>query len=188
MLPVVGIVALLTVLGLSLLVTRIATTALTLTGLSREAARFQARSAFTGTGFTTGEAEKVVRHPVRRQVIAVLMVTRSAGLVTIVISLILSLTSGAEMVTAAAAMADGRQAPGMTAGARIQASGQRQTMPHHRGNRHFPHHRRIRPRAPVGMASTGRLTPFSLRIAAMISLGASTSTRCHSRRRFSEKN
>jgi NhaP-type Na+/H+ and K+/H+ antiporter len=75
---------------MSLLVTRIATTALTLTGLSREAAKFQARSAFTGTGFTTGEAEKVVRHPVRRQIVTVLMVTRSAGLVTIVISLILS--------------------------------------------------------------------------------------------------
>lgn len=39
---------------LSLLITRIATNALSVTGLSRETARFQARSAFTGVGFTTG--------------------------------------------------------------------------------------------------------------------------------------
>ena len=96
MLGFIGIIALLTVLGLSLVVTRIATTALSLTGLSREAASFQARSAFTGTGFTTGEAEKVVQHPVRRQIIMLLMVTRSAGLVSIIISLILSFGSSGE--------------------------------------------------------------------------------------------
>jgi hypothetical protein len=65
MVGIVGIIASLTVLGLSLIITRIATTALSLTGLSWEAARFQARSAFTGTGFTTTEAERVVDHPVR---------------------------------------------------------------------------------------------------------------------------
>jgi hypothetical protein len=64
---IVGIIALLTVLVLSLLITRVATVALTMTGLSQEAARFQARSAFTGTGFTTKEAEDVVNHPVRRR-------------------------------------------------------------------------------------------------------------------------
>jgi hypothetical protein len=96
MLGIIGIIAVLTVLSLSLLVTRIAATALTLTGLSREAARFQARSAFTGTGFTTGEAEKVVNHPVRRRIIMLLMITRSAGVVTIIISLILSFGGGAE--------------------------------------------------------------------------------------------
>lgn len=90
MIGVIGIIALFTVLFLSLLITRLASVALTLTGLSSEAARFQARSAFTGTGFTTGEAEKVVDHPVRRRVIMLLMITRSAGLITIIISLILS--------------------------------------------------------------------------------------------------
>lgn len=90
MFGIVGIVALLTVLFLSLLITRLASVALRLTGLSSEAARFQARSAFTGTGFTTSEAEKVVDHPVRRRVIMLLMITRSAGLITIIISLILS--------------------------------------------------------------------------------------------------
>lgn len=50
-----AIASLLVVLVLSLLVTRIATVALTHTGLSREVARFQARSAFSGVGFTTSE-------------------------------------------------------------------------------------------------------------------------------------
>lgn len=87
---IIGIITLLTVLMLSLIITRVATIALFMTGLSQEAARFQARSAFTGTGFTTSEAEKVVNHPVRRRIIMLLMILRSAGLVTIVLSLILS--------------------------------------------------------------------------------------------------
>lgn len=87
---IIGIIALLTVLGLSLVITRIATVALVMTGLSAEAAKFQARSAFTGTGFTTTEAETVVNHPVRRRIIMALMIVRSAGLISILLSLILS--------------------------------------------------------------------------------------------------
>jgi hypothetical protein len=94
MIGIVGIFAFLFVLGLFLVVTRIAAIALAHTGLSEETARFQARSAFTGTGFTTGEAENVVSHPVRRRIIMLLMVARSAGFVTIVISLILSFAEG----------------------------------------------------------------------------------------------
>jgi K+/H+ antiporter YhaU regulatory subunit KhtT len=96
MVGVIGIIAFLTVLGLSLLFTKVATVALAMTGLSHQVARFQARSAFTGTGFTTTEAEKVVTHPVRRQIIMILMIVRSAGLVTIIISLILSLAGTGE--------------------------------------------------------------------------------------------
>ncbi len=88
---IIGVIAFLTVLGLSLVITRVATIALAMTGLSSETARFQARSAFTGTGFTTAEAEQVVSHPVRRRIIMWLMIFRSAGIVTIVLSLILSL-------------------------------------------------------------------------------------------------
>lgn len=84
-----------TILALSLVITRVATVALTMTGLSTEAARFQARSAFTGTGFTTREAETVVSHPVRRQIIMFLMIIRSAGLLSIVLSLILSFLGSA---------------------------------------------------------------------------------------------
>jgi len=78
MAPIIGIIAFLTVLALSLVLTRVATVALTMTGLSQEVDKFQARSAFTGTGFTTKEAENVVNHPVLRRIIAMLMIIRSA--------------------------------------------------------------------------------------------------------------
>ncbi len=61
-----------------------------LTGLSREVARFQARSALTGTGYTTTEAELVVNNPVRRRIVMTLMLLGSAGLVTVIATLILS--------------------------------------------------------------------------------------------------
>jgi len=87
---VVALISFLVVVALSVLVERTATVALTLTGLSREAARFQARSAFSGTGFTTGEAEQLVRHPVRRRIVDLLMLVRSFGLLTAASSLVLS--------------------------------------------------------------------------------------------------
>jgi hypothetical protein len=96
-LGIIGIIAFLTILALSLAITRIATIALTLTGLSVEAAKFQARSAFTGTGFTTSESEKIVGHPVRRRVVTGLMVIRSAGFITIILSLILSFGSASDV-------------------------------------------------------------------------------------------
>lgn len=86
----VAIASLLVVLIVSLLVTRIATMALALTGLSRQSARFQARSAFTGVGFTTSESERVVQHPVRRRILMLLMLLGNAGVVTAVASLLLA--------------------------------------------------------------------------------------------------
>lgn len=99
MLGIAGIIAVLVVLGLSLLITRLATGALVMTGLSEEVARFQARSAFTGIGFTSRETESVVNHPVRRRIIMALMILRSAGVVTIILSLILSFVGPAADVT-----------------------------------------------------------------------------------------
>lgn len=61
-----------------------------LTGLPRELARFQARSAFTGVGFTTSETEKVVNHPVRRRILMMLMLMGNAGIVTAMASMILA--------------------------------------------------------------------------------------------------
>lgn len=87
----IAVLSLLVVVGLSLLVTRIASVALTHTGLSEQSARFQARSAFTGAGFTTEESERVVRHPVRRRIIQLLMLLGNAGVVTAASTLILSL-------------------------------------------------------------------------------------------------
>jgi hypothetical protein len=85
-----AIASLFVVISLSLLVTRIATLLLVHTGLSRESARFQARSAFTGCGFTTSESERVVNHPVRRRVLMTLMLLGNAGIVTAVSSLMLT--------------------------------------------------------------------------------------------------
>lgn len=85
-----SIISLLVVLTLSILVTRVATVALTYTGLSRESARFQARSAFTGVGFTTSESENVVNHPLRRKILMLLMLLGNAGVITAISSLIVS--------------------------------------------------------------------------------------------------
>ena len=69
---------------------RVATVVLTLTGLSSESARFQVRSALTGVGFTTSETEHVVNHPVRRRVVMLLMLIGSAGVISVVTTLIIS--------------------------------------------------------------------------------------------------
>ncbi|MDQ4133120.1 MAG: TrkA C-terminal domain-containing protein [Actinomycetota bacterium] len=85
-----AVVLLIIVAMVSLLITRIATIALTVTGMPRESARFQARSALTGVGFTTGESEAVVNHPVRRRIVMMLMMLGSVGLATAVAGLLAS--------------------------------------------------------------------------------------------------
>lgn len=83
------VVVLLVVVALvSLLVTRLATIALTVTGMARPAARFQARSALTGVGFTTTESESIVSHPARRRIIMALMLVGNVGLTTAVAGLL----------------------------------------------------------------------------------------------------
>lgn len=86
----VAVATLLIIILLSLLITRVATMMLTQTGLSQESARFQARSALSGVGFTTSEAEAVVNHPVRRRIVMSLMLLGSAGVVTVIGALFLS--------------------------------------------------------------------------------------------------
>lgn len=90
----VAISSLLLIIVLSLLVTRVATVILVASGMSKAAARFQARSAFTGSGFTTSESEKVVDHPLRRRVIMTLMLLGNAGIVASAGSLILGFRGG----------------------------------------------------------------------------------------------
>lgn len=77
-----AIVLLVVVATLSLLITRVATIALTVTGMARPSARFQARSALTGVGFTTDESEAVVSHPARRRIIMALMLLGNVGMAT----------------------------------------------------------------------------------------------------------
>lgn len=89
----VALVSFLIVVTLSLVIEKIATVALTLTGLSRDAAKFQARSAFTGTGFTTLEAEQVLADPARRRIIMLLMAARDFEIITGVSTLILTFLS-----------------------------------------------------------------------------------------------
>ena len=86
----IAIAALFLVVLLALLVARMAEVALIATGLPYDVARFQARSAMTGVGFTTNESESVVSHPVRRRIVLSLMLIGNAGLVTIMASVILS--------------------------------------------------------------------------------------------------
>ena len=90
----IAIASLLAVVTLSLVVTRVATVVLVASGLSAQEARFQARSALTGTGFTTREAEEVVSHPLRRRVVMTLMLIGNAGLVAAASSLILGFRGG----------------------------------------------------------------------------------------------
>jgi len=85
---IVPIITMLTVVSLGLLITKIAASAMVYTGVSREMARFQARSAFTGVGFTTTETENMVRHPVRRRIIMTLMLLGNAGFVSAIASMI----------------------------------------------------------------------------------------------------
>ena len=86
----VSIISLLFVVIVSLLITRVAAVALTFTGLAWESARFQARSAFTGVGFTTSESESIVNHPVRRRIVMLLMLFGNVGFVTAISALMLS--------------------------------------------------------------------------------------------------
>lgn len=85
-----AVVSLIVIVIVGLIITRVATVALTLTGMPLQHARFQARSALTGTGFTTTEAESVVGHPVRRRIVMMLMLVSGAGALTVIGTLILS--------------------------------------------------------------------------------------------------
>lgn len=85
-----SIISLIIIVTLSILITRIATIALTHTGLSDTAAKFQARSAFTGVGFTTTEAESITEHPVRRKLIMLLMLLGNVGIISAISSLIIT--------------------------------------------------------------------------------------------------
>lgn len=78
---------------ISMLFVRAGAIALTMTGMHYEQAKFQALSAFTSTGFTTREAEKVVNHPVRRKIISALMIGGYAGVAAVIVSATSSLAA-----------------------------------------------------------------------------------------------
>ena len=72
---------------------QMSTGALIATGVPPDIAAFQARSAFSGAGFTTTEAENVVNHPTRRRVIATTMFVGSLGTPTLVVTVLLGLVA-----------------------------------------------------------------------------------------------
>jgi hypothetical protein len=77
------------VLG-SMIVVKVATVALTMTGLDPEIAHLQALSAFSGTGFTTHESESVIHHPLRRRIIKLLIMAGNAGLTSAMAALVVT--------------------------------------------------------------------------------------------------
>lgn len=86
----VALVWLLIIALASLLIVRLGTTALTLTGLPRDTAEFQAYSAFFGVGFTTRESEQVVNHPVRRRITQHLILAGQVGLTSVIVPLVVT--------------------------------------------------------------------------------------------------
>lgn len=71
-------------IAISFFVVRIGSIAFELTGMQRDQARFQSLSCFSGTGFTTAEAELITSHPQRRRIASYLMILGNAGLVTLI--------------------------------------------------------------------------------------------------------
>lgn len=86
----IAIISLFIILVLSITLVRIGAIALELTGISADVAAFQAQSAFSGTGFTTTESESIVTHPVRRKIIRILILVGSAGITSVIATVILT--------------------------------------------------------------------------------------------------
>jgi hypothetical protein len=81
------------VILVSFLIIRAAAIALMMTGMDEKRAKFQALSAFSGTGFTTKEAESVINNPRRRRIITWLMIMGNAGIVTVIVTATSSLVT-----------------------------------------------------------------------------------------------
>jgi len=79
-----GIILVIAVVFVTVIIGKVVTVVLRLTGLDERTASFQTISALTGTGFTTREAESVVGHPMRRRIISFLMIIGNAGMVAVV--------------------------------------------------------------------------------------------------------
>lgn len=71
---------------ISITIVRIGAVAFQLTGMHWSLAKFQALSCFSGTGFTTSEAELVTTHVQRRKIATFLMILGNAGIVTLIAS------------------------------------------------------------------------------------------------------
>lgn len=81
-------------LMVSFIVVRVGAIAFQLTGLEWSLAKFQALSCFTGTGFTTREAELITGSYQRRRIATTLMILGHAGLVTLIATFANSINPG----------------------------------------------------------------------------------------------
>ncbi|MDA7518879.1 TrkA C-terminal domain-containing protein [Akkermansiaceae bacterium] len=88
--------ALVIIVLVALMVVRLGSSALQLTGMSKPVAQFQAASAFFGVGFTTKEAELVVDHPVRRRIILHLIIFGNIGLTSALATLLVTFMSSGD--------------------------------------------------------------------------------------------
>ncbi len=100
----IALLSFLTIIVISIAVIRIGTTALELTGLSKDVASFQALSAFTGSGFTSSETETVMSNPVRRKIARILMLLGSAGITSLVATFLLTFLVQSELTLFARAV------------------------------------------------------------------------------------
>ena len=89
--------SLLIILTVFVVITRLGAIALRMTGMPERVARFQCLSALSGAGYTTSESEMIVNYPVRRRIIALLIVAGNVGLLSLSATFIVSLlnTDGA---------------------------------------------------------------------------------------------
>ncbi len=71
----------------AVVVVRVGSVILQLTGMPEEQSFFQALSCFTGCGFTTGESELITRHQRRRRIAQVLMILGYVGSITLIATL-----------------------------------------------------------------------------------------------------
>ncbi|MEE8468392.1 MAG: TrkA C-terminal domain-containing protein [Planctomycetota bacterium] len=98
---VIQLITLLLIITVSVVVMRVGAAALTETGISYDAAIFQAQSAFMGVGFTTSEAESVVSHPVRRRIIRGLMLLGFVAITSTLGTLVVTFASSSSEEMAA---------------------------------------------------------------------------------------
>jgi len=91
-----------------ILIIEVATMLLEATGLEKEVARFQAISLLTGTGYTTSESERVIKHPVRRKIASFLIIFGTisfAIIVSFVVSFIANGLNGMQLMSGVAVLA-----------------------------------------------------------------------------------
>jgi len=86
-----AIFPLMVVMAISWVIVQVGAVMYELTGVERQAARFQSLSAFTGTGFTTREAEEVLALPIRRRITKRLMVLGYAGMASVLATVLNSI-------------------------------------------------------------------------------------------------